>query len=241
MNNSLSTRTSGILLIVESLILFVPMAILGSAVNWPANLSEPASVNLPMMIEHATAIKVGYFIYLIYSILFFPVILMIAQTISGNSTYSPLLKVAISFAGASTVARTFGITRWLSAMPVLANLYVNGTSETKATTSIIYDAVNSFGGTIGEALGVGLFAGLSVFLICIALLQDSRFPRWVGISGLVTALAITLQSLELFGIDLGALISVLVGILHLWMLGVGIHFLSKPAAYDSAYHLTTQA
>lgn len=49
MNSRTLTRTTGALLVVQALLLFVPVAILGSAINWPASLSEPPSVVLPLI------------------------------------------------------------------------------------------------------------------------------------------------------------------------------------------------
>ena len=221
MNNKSALRITGILLLVEAFLIFVPLISLGAAINWPANLSEPASVNLPLVLSQAVAVKTGYFVYLIYSVLFWPVAYMTARIVAGKDELPPMLKIAAGFGVASSVARTLGIVRWLSVMPVLAKLYENGTTEAQATISIVFDAFNSYGGTIGEALGVGLFAGLWLVLVSIAMLRSAEFPKWLGIFGLVAAFAVTLQSLELFGIDLGALISVLVTVLHLWLMAAG--------------------
>lgn len=225
MNKNTYYLPAGILLIFEALLIFVPMIILGAAINWPANLSEPASVNLPLVLSEGPAVRAGYFVYLIYSVLFWPVALMTAQAVAGSSLLSPGLKIAAGFGMASAVARTLGILRWFSAMPVLAELYVGGTPDTQATVAAIYDTVNAYGGAIGEALGVGLFAGMWMLFVAVAMLRTQAFPRWLGIFGLVAAIAVSLQVLELFGMDLGALITVLVAVLHFWMLAAGGYFL----------------
>lgn len=228
MKNNSFQRLTGILLILEGLLIFVPMAILGAAINWPDSLGQPASVNLPLILEKASAVNAGYFVYLIYSILFFVVILFTARLVAGNETFNTVLKAAVGLAALSTLARSIGIVRWLSAMPVLAKLYVGGTPESQATISIIYDAVNAYGGTIGEALGVGLFAGLSMLALSIAMFRMPDAPKWLSIFGVVAGIAVMLQSLELFGVDLGALITVLVAVLQFWFLAAGIRFLVAP-------------
>jgi hypothetical protein len=88
--------------------------------------------------------------------------------------------------------------------------------------------MNAYGGTIGEAMGVGLFAGLSMFALVIAMFQVKDAPRWLSIFGLIAGVAVTLQSLELFGVDMGALITVLVAVLQFWFLAAGIRFLAAP-------------
>ncbi|GAB4496698.1 MAG: hypothetical protein OHK003_02730 [Anaerolineales bacterium] len=180
------------------------------------------------MLEKASAVNAGYFVYLIYSILFFFVILFTARVVAVNETFDPALKAAVGLAALSALARSIGIVRWLSVMPVLAKLYVGGTPETQATISIVYDAINAYGGTIGEALGVGLFAGLSMLALSVAMLCVPDAPKWLGIFGVVSGIAVSLQSLELFGVDLGALITVLVAVLQFWFLAAGIRFLMAP-------------
>ena len=54
MTNTTTARATGALLVFEALLLFVPVAILGSAINWPASLSEPPSVILPLIQQQAT-------------------------------------------------------------------------------------------------------------------------------------------------------------------------------------------
>ena len=68
----LGAKPVGAVLIVESLLLFVPVVILGSAIDWPASLSRPADVVLPLIAARSGAVTAGYFSYLVYSILFFP-------------------------------------------------------------------------------------------------------------------------------------------------------------------------
>ena len=94
MNSRTLTRTTGALLVVQALLLFVPVAILGSAINWPASLSEPPSVVLPLIQAQAGAVRIGYLVYLAFSILFFPVSLMVARVLAGSDTLPPLLRIA---------------------------------------------------------------------------------------------------------------------------------------------------
>jgi hypothetical protein len=228
MDNKKLRQWTGVLLILEGLLMIPPLVILGAAINWPASLSEPASVNLPLLVEKAAAVQTGYFIYLLYSILFFVVILLTAKIVSGNREFNGWLKAAAGFAVISTLARCIGIVRWLSVMPVLAKAYVSGSVETQATISLMYDAINAYGGTIGEALGVGIFAGLSLISLSIAMFENKDNPKWLAVFGLLAGLAVMIQSVELFGIDLGAFISVLVSVLHFWLFAAGIRLLAKP-------------
>jgi hypothetical protein len=41
-------RTRGMITIVESLLIFVPLLVLGAAIGWPGSLGDPAGVALPL-------------------------------------------------------------------------------------------------------------------------------------------------------------------------------------------------
>ena len=226
-NTRTLNRIAGILLILEGLLIFVPLIVLGAAIGWPANLSEPASVNLPLLIEKASAVRLGYSVYLIYSILFWPVALLTARVAAGSDTLPSDLKIAAGFGVASMIARCIGIVRWLAPMPVLAKLYTapDATPQLQQTISVVYDGLNAYGGTIGEALGVSLFAMLWLVLVSVAFLRLKNAPGWLGITGLIAVASLAINLVELAGMDLGGLITVTTTLIHLWFLVVGIRLL----------------
>lgn len=225
-------RVAGLLLMLQSLLIFVPMAILGGAINWPASLSEPAAVMLPLIQAQAGAVRIGYLSYLAFSILFWPVALLAARAVAGSETLTPLLRLALGFGIASAVARTLGIIRWLVAMPVLAVAYNDPATPaaTRATIEIVYKTLNDYAGSIGEVLGVSLFAALWLICLAVAILRTGALPRWIGLFGLVAAAALLGGLVELFGVDLGALITVTTGVFQLWMLAAGLTLLIRRGA-----------
>lgn len=227
MNKKTLYLSTGILLLIEAFLIFVPMIILGAAIDWPNNIDLPASVNLALMNSESTAVRNGYFAYLIYSVLFWPVSVLTARVVAGSDQLTPLLRIAAGFGVISALARSIGIVRWLSAMPILATLYADGTPETQAIVIVVYDAINAYGGTIGEALGVGLFAGMWMLLTAIAILRSREFPRWLGIFGLAAGLAVTLQSTEMLGADLSAVVVLLVAVLQFWLMAAGGLFIVR--------------
>jgi hypothetical protein len=107
---SLYTIT-GWLLVAESLLIFVPVSVLGSAINWPKSLSAPAAKMLPLLLENASAVRFGYLVYLIYSILFWLIASLTIQVLSDDEPDSIWLHVATGFGIASAVARCLGIIR----------------------------------------------------------------------------------------------------------------------------------
>lgn len=222
-------RTTGCLLIAESLLLFLPVGILGAAINWPASLDAPADLMLPQLVNQSLPVFVGYGLYLLYSILFYPIALLTAQVVKTDRANPLLLRLAVGFGLASMIARSLGIIRWLAPMPALAQLYVAASTSapTREAIAVVYTVLNDYAGSIGEVLGVSLFAALWLALIAITILQTRSLPRWLGLFGLFSASLLAIQLLELGGADLGAFISVSVSVLQLWFLVTGLVMLQR--------------
>jgi hypothetical protein len=220
---------AGWLLIAESLLIFVPLTVLGSAINWPKSLSDPADKILPLLVEHASAVRFGYLVYLVYSILFWVIASLTIRVLSDEESDSIWLRVANGFGIASAVARCLGIIRWLVAMPALATLYTDPSisTGTRESIAVVYRALNDYAGSIGEVLGVSLFAGLWLAIVSMRILQTRILPRWLGFLGLLSATLLAVQLARLFGVDLGAFISVSVSVLQLWFLAMGIVLVAK--------------
>ena len=224
-------RQAAIFLIIEFLLILAPLIILGAAINWPASLDEPASVNLPLILEQYLAMMTGYTLYLVYSLLFWPMAYLTGRAIVIGDTTNTLFRVASGFAALSVMARALGIVRWLFAMPILARMYTNPavSENSKESISMVYEMLNAYAGGIGELLGVSLFAAIWLVLICILLIRLHQWPNWLGYFGLVVAALLLLNLLEAVGIDLGAMITVSGTLLHFWMLATAIVFLRKKA------------
>lgn len=222
--------TAFVLLLIEFLLIFAPLIILGAAINWPASLDEPASVNLPLILDQSGAVKLGYFLYLIYSVLIIPVAFVISRIVGGQQTDNTLLKIANGFAVGSAVLRVLGIIRWLIPMPVLAQVYTDPTTTpaTREAVAVMYDMLNAYAGSVGEVLGVGFFAALWVATTSIAILRDGTVPRWVGGYGLITAVALMAGLLEIINIDAGAMLTINVTMLHFWWLTIALIVLLRP-------------
>lgn len=216
-----------VFLIIESLLIFAPLIILGATINWPASLDEPASVILPLILEQYVPMMIGYSVYLLYSLLFFVVTYLTGRVIVGNDLEKPLFKIANGFALLSTFARSLGIVRWLFAMPILGTLYINATAELQQSIGVIYDMMNVYIGGVGELLGVSLFAVIWLVLICILIIRSKEWPNWLGYFGFVAAGFLFLNLIEIVGIDMGAMISISSMVFHFWMLSTAIVFLRK--------------
>ncbi len=151
-------KWTGFASIVQGLLIFIPTFVLGAAINWPDSLDDPASVALPRLLENEGAVRAGYFAYLIYSILFAISMALLSEVVFGKNG-GILMRIVIALAVASALARSIGIVRWLFPMFDLAEISKEATTaEQQFTVSTTFETLNSYGGTIGEVLGVSLFA-----------------------------------------------------------------------------------
>lgn len=224
MKKYLNLKFVGILLVLEGFLIFIPTILLGSSINWPQVLDEPASVVLPLIYQQAVPTTVGYYGYLVYSILFFPAVALTAMVASKHDQISPTITIAIVFSGLSALARSIGILRWLTVMPLLANMYQGGVAN-QEMIAIVFEAIDAYGGSIGEDLGVSIFASLAIGLLSFYTLKHKTLPTWASYLGLISALAILIPSVSIFGIDVGIFNVVSVSILQVWFMAVGGYFL----------------
>jgi Domain of unknown function (DUF4386) len=220
-------RRAGWLAIAHALLFFVPLGVLGFAIGWPANLDLPASHNLPLLLSQSLAVKLGYSVYLLYSLLFFPTILLICRAIAGRDELPLLLKLAVGFALLSTLARCLGIVRWLNVMPTLATQYASADAAMQSQISLVYSAMNAYAGGVGEVLGVFLLAATCVALIAASLWSQPQTPRWLTAMAWATALGLFFLSLELFGLDLSAWIAPFSIIYMVWMICLGWYLIRR--------------
>lgn len=216
----------GILLIIQSLLIFIPMYILGSAISWPDSLNFPANEILPLIHQQAGAVSIGYFIYFLYSILFFFTGTLLVSELKKTSTNSTSLQLASAAAGLSSLARVIGILRWLVPFPILAASYVTTTDPSiRIVQETVYTVINNYGGGIGELLGVTVFASIWTVIVSWEFITQKSLASWIGYFGLVAALASLALILEIFGIVVS--VSISQTLFHVWMLCVGVYFLIR--------------
>jgi hypothetical protein len=207
------------LLIVESLLIAVPLVVLGQAVDWPASLEEPAAWMLPMVAENETALRVGYLVYLAYSLLFLPAIAATVYAFSSPQGWMrPVAQVAVMLAAISALARGIGITRWLTAIPVMADAWPDADPALRQVLSVQFRALNDASGGVGELLGVSAFGAAAVGAAVFAIRhQAPRTLTWLGVIAVIASL---LPLVELAGLAPGALTSVGVSCVQVWFLAI---------------------
>ena len=207
------------LLVVESLLIAVPLIVLGRAVNWPASLDEPAQSMLPLVAEHETALRVGYLAYLLYSLLFLPAIMAtVFAFTSPQGRLRPVAQLAVILAAISVLARAIGILRWLTAIPSMAVAWPEADPALRQVLSVQFRALNDASGGVGELLGVSAFGAAAVAATVIVI--RPRTPRALTWFGAVAVLAVLTPLVELAGVAPGALTSVGVSFVQVWFLAI---------------------
>lgn len=217
----------GALLIAVAILSFLPLAILGPAIGWPASLRLPAAQQLAAIASAPAAVASGYSVYLLYSVLVLPVMTLLAWRCSG-SLGRPLAVMVVAFAALSVLARSIGILRWLTAMPAMAQQHAAADAAAKQVLEAIFTTVTTYGGGIGELLGVSLFMSLSLGLAMVAAWTARALPRWLAAFGMASAVLLFALSLPAIGIAIHVPIAVAATVLAVWMVVAGIVVCFKP-------------
>ena len=218
---------AGIVLLLQGFGIFAPMAVLGGAIQWPESLDYPAAKMLPLLLEQLAAVRLGYGLYLGYSLLFLATGVLAVRLAARPGPLSILGLIAIAAAAVSTLARAIGIIRWLTGSTALAEAYsAPGLSaDARAAIEAMQAAINAWGGAIGEALGVAAFAAIWAISVSVLILRDRQLPAWAGWTGLVAGVLVAFPGLELFGIAPPVSIVLSTTGIQPWFMALGLLFL----------------
>ncbi|MCA6227621.1 MAG: DUF4386 family protein [Phenylobacterium sp.] len=218
---------AGIVLLLQGFSIFAPMVVLGGAIQWPDSLDYPPAQMLPLLLEQIDAVRLGYGLYLGYSLLFLVTGVLTIRLASRPGPLGTLGLIALGAVAVSTLARAIGIIRWLTGSTALAEAYSAPGLSADARTAIeaTQGAINSWGGAIGEALGVAGFAAIWAIAVSLLILRDRQLPAWAGLAGLAAGVLVALPGLELFGIAPPVSIVLSTTGIQLWFMALGLLFL----------------
>lgn len=225
MNNRSKKITAGWLLIAQCALIAIPFLAMGGPTGWPATTSDPGIKMLPIVQEHLAALRLGYGGYLLYSVLF-----LFTGVATLRALRDDLDWLGLGAASLSTLARCLGILRWLTAAPALAEAYTLADQAQRPLIAATFDALNRYGGGIGEGLGVSLFAAIWVARVAFAARENALVPKPICAATYAIAGVVAVPAIELFGIDLGPITMVTGTMFHLWLLVFGIFLLRQGRA-----------
>jgi hypothetical protein len=218
---------AGLVLLLQGFSLFAPMAVLGSAIQWPDSLDFAPAKMLPLLREQLDAVRLGYGLYLAYSLLFLVTGVLTVRLAARPGALDALAFIAIGGAAASALARSIGILRWLTGSVTLAEVHAAPglSAEGRAAIESMQAAINAWGGAIGETLGVAAFASIWAIATSLLILRDRQLPVWAGLMGLLVGVLLALPALELFGITPPVSIVLSTTGIQLWFMVLGFLFL----------------
>jgi len=170
------------LLLVQAFGIFLPMQILGAAIDWPRSLDFPAAETLPLIHAQEDQVRLGYGIYLAWSVAFAASAALIVGLARGDRPMSTIATLAVGLGVASALARAIGIVRWLTGSSALAEAYAAAPagSPERIALETTQTALNAYGGSVGEDLGVAIFAALWLAFTGAVILKDRGLPASLG-------------------------------------------------------------
>jgi hypothetical protein len=183
-------RFAAAVLIIEPLLFFAAFGLLASAINWPASLGLPYDEILPLILAKSGEVRLGYSLYLASSLLTIPMGIALLVVLKRERE-SVSLKLAAALMFAAAVFKALGITRWLIAMPALANLLAgaNGDPAMVAAIKTSFMTLNEYaGGGLGEWMGVGLMSGLWMLALATHLRNKNTISAGLLVVGGVAGL-----------------------------------------------------
>jgi hypothetical protein len=222
---------AGLVLLVQGFSIFAPMAVLGGAIPWPDSLDFPPAQMLPLLRQQLDAVRLGYGLYLGYSLLFLVSGVLTVRLAAGPGPWGALALIAIGAAAASALARAIGILRWLTGSVALAEAHAapGVSADGRVAIETMQAAINAWGGAIGEMLGVAAFAAIWAVAVSVMILRDRQLPAWAGVTGLIAGVLVALPGLELFGIAPPVSIVASTTGIQLWFMALGLLFLWRAA------------
>lgn len=223
-------RLAGLALLLGQAAFVAAYAILRISIEWPYSLSLPPQAMLARIAAAPSASFAGYYLYLLSTLTLIPAAACIAAALerSDDRLLGAGLRSLSGLAVATALAKALGITRWLFAMPRLAERYTDPDASAASREQLVlsYELLDAYAGKLGEHLGVQLLSALLVAVLALTLQRWGGAPKALTRCGLLVAL-LALPHEDLLGVDLGPVL-IVSGLATLaWQLWVGFFFLSS--------------
>lgn len=201
MNDAISRRLAGVLLILTPASFNLFFALLSTTFEYPDILREPAGYVLRQFEAGGPGLVATWYGFMLTAVLFVPLAVLVHRVLAeeGAPFY---LGVATAFGVVAGVVQFLGLVRWPLLVPYLADVYLDPASSQAARDSVevVFGAFNQYAGVaVGENLGY-MFTGIWTALVALAMMRTPAFGRWLGWIGLVAAAGILVGTLEPAGL-----------------------------------------
>ena len=229
LKNMKTEKIIGLLLIIGTLLLFVPYTILTIIFDYPHILREETGFVLTKFYNGGTTLIIVWWLFAIVGLPILEAYILIGQKLESKFYY---VRWATTLAIISGIVQIIGLLRWTFVVPVLAKTYVTSQNESvRETCKIIFQAVHQYGGVVlGEHIGQ-LFTIAWVMMISSVFHKLNLMPKWIIWLGYISSFIFLLAQGELFatvisGFPVWSLAGLIGSTLWLiWMIIIGIKFL----------------
>lgn len=180
-----SRRITGAFLVTSAALAAVGSIVLGTAFGWPDVLDEPGTSALPKFAAAETAVRIGFVLQLLSSLLLVPAAFGLQAALTRGDTAAKVLTV---FGVGGALYQCLGWVRWPITVPLLSAGYADPSAgETqRIAIAATYDVLNGYAGAaVGEHLGWLLQAPWAIGIAVIAYRRG--LPRWFALVGIVAS------------------------------------------------------
>lgn len=219
----------GLLLIVGTLLLFVPYTILTIIFDYPNILREDPGVILTKFYGGGTPLILVWWLFAIVGLPLLEAYVLIGQKLESKFYF---VRWATTLAVISGIVQIIGLLRWTFVVPILAKTFVTSQNESvREICKVVFQTIHQFGGVIlGEHIGQ-LFTIAWIVIISSAFDKLGLMSKWIIWLGYTSAFIYLLAQAELFATVIPNFpVWTLAGLIGstmwlIWMIIIGIRFL----------------
>jgi hypothetical protein len=218
MSNRKVMVAGGVSFVVGALAFVFVFSYLAANFGYPQVLDGSAAEVLPRLREGGSVMRAVWAIYAFLPLLIVPGAVG-AYFACPSSRGRMTLALVVASIGA--LAMCLGLMRWPSIHWALAETYSQAGPGTKSSLDAVFDGLNLYlGNYVGEFLGELALAAF--FLLAgLSMLDETRFPRWLGWSGVGFSLLFLVGAFRNVASAVQFIADVNNGLLPLWMVVLG--------------------
>ena len=205
--------------IIGALAFVVVFSYLAANFDYPEILDGAAADVLPRLRDGGATMRTIWAIYAFLPLFLVPGAVG-AYCACPSSRGRMTLALVVASIGA--VAMCLGLMRWPSIHWAIAEAYAQSGAETRSTLGVVFQGLNLYlGNYIGEFLGE---TALAVFFALAgwSLLDEARFPTWLGWTGVSFALLFFIGSFRNVTAVVQPVANINNALLPLWMILLGV-------------------